>query len=137
MPPANPASVSGPGALSQRTDGGPTQPIRVAPGQPYGDRQQLEELQRAAPLPAAAQSAPGGGAQGISADAITPLSAPSQKPGEPVTAGVDIGAGPGTGAITALRSGPQRVSDVISKYVASDTSGRLADMYMELVNMGV
>ncbi len=53
-PPANPAAVSGPGALSQRTDGGPgskTQPIRVAAGGPFGERQELEEAQRAAPLP--------------------------------------------------------------------------------------
>ena len=52
--PANPAAVSGPGALSQRTDGGPgsdTQPIRVAAGGPFGSRQELEEAQRAAPLP--------------------------------------------------------------------------------------
>lgn len=52
--PAQPAAVSGPGALSQRTDGGPgsdTQPIRVAAGGPFGSRQELEEAQRAAPLP--------------------------------------------------------------------------------------
>lgn len=52
--PANPAAVSGPGALSQRTDGGPgskTQPIRVAAGGPFGSRQELEDAQRAAPLP--------------------------------------------------------------------------------------
>ncbi len=52
--PDRPAAVSGPGALSQRTDGGPgsdTQPIRVAAGGPFGSRQELEESQRAAPLP--------------------------------------------------------------------------------------
>lgn len=52
--PARPAAVSGPGALSQRTDGGPgsgTQPIRVAAGGPFGQRQELEEAQRQSPLP--------------------------------------------------------------------------------------
>lgn len=66
--PANPAPVSGPGALSQRTDGGPgseSQPIRVASGQPYGQRQALEGAQQAAPLPVAQTGgapSPGSGA---------------------------------------------------------------------------
>jgi len=53
--PANPAPVSGPGALSARTDGGPgsaTQPIRRIPGVDYGEQQALSEQQAAAPLPA-------------------------------------------------------------------------------------
>ncbi len=63
--PASPAAVSGPGALSERTDGGPgsdTQPIRVAAGGPFGSRQELEDAQRAAPLPdrSGSGAAPGG-----------------------------------------------------------------------------
>lgn len=53
--PDEPAPVSGPGGLSQRTDGGPgnaRQPIRVGPGNPHGERQEMEDMQRAAPLPA-------------------------------------------------------------------------------------
>jgi hypothetical protein len=53
-PPDRPAAVSLPGAASSRTDGGPgsaTQPIRVAAGQDFGDRQALEDQQRGAPLP--------------------------------------------------------------------------------------
>ena len=34
--PSNPAPVSGPGALSQRTDGGATQPATYISGLPYG-----------------------------------------------------------------------------------------------------
>lgn len=64
--PRRPAAVSGPGALSQRTDGGPgsdTQPIRVAAGGPFGQRQELEEAQRQSPLPdrQAPAAGPGGG----------------------------------------------------------------------------
>ena len=50
--PTNPAPVSGPGALSQRTDGGPSQPIREIPAEQYGDRQANADLQRAAPMAA-------------------------------------------------------------------------------------
>lgn len=59
--PANPAPVSGPGALSARTDGGPgskAQPIRVPTGGGYGEAGALEAQQRGAPLPA------GGGVPG-------------------------------------------------------------------------
>jgi hypothetical protein len=50
--PSNPAPVSGPGALSQRTDGGPSQPIREIPAEQYGDRKANADLQAAAPMAA-------------------------------------------------------------------------------------
>lgn len=49
--PRSPAPVSGPGALSRRTDGGPTQPVRSAPMDQHGERQQIENAQSAVPLP--------------------------------------------------------------------------------------
>lgn len=84
--PGNPAPVSGPGALSRRTDGGPTQPIRVAPGGEYGSRQEMQAIQGGADMQ-------GGG--GNTAP-VVPFDAPTQNPNEPVTAGAD--AGPGIGA---------------------------------------
>jgi hypothetical protein len=85
--PAKPAAVSGPSALSQRTDGGPgskTQPIRVASGQPYGDRQALVQAQQSAPLPVAPGGPPAGGSA-APAQAVMPdpnrLFAPSNRPG--------------------------------------------------------
>jgi hypothetical protein len=62
--PADPAPVSNPGS-GRRTDGGPgsaKQPIRVAPGQGYGQRQALEGQQQAAPLPVDQGPTAGGGA---------------------------------------------------------------------------
>lgn len=81
--PAHPAAVSGPGALSARTDGGPTsQPPMVATGGPYGSRSQMLDIQSGAPM------AGGGGS-------LPPLDAPTARPGEPVTAGADAGLGVG------------------------------------------
>lgn len=94
--PSSPAPVSGPGALSKRTDGGPSQPIRVPSGGAYGERQNLEQLQQAVPVAAS----PGGGGAApaapvdVTADLIG-LGEPSQRPDEPVTAGAAAGAGPG------------------------------------------
>lgn len=77
--PAKPAPVSGPGALSQRTDGG--QPIRVAPGGDYGSRKTLEAQQRAIPLPEA--GATGSTPRGRLSGPLPQLTAPPQIPGRP------------------------------------------------------
>lgn len=101
--PANPAPVSGPGALSRRTDGpqgGGSQPVRAPSGGKYGDRQALEQMQQAAPLSAS----PGGDVGApqpadISADVVG-LDAPSQMPDTPVTDGAALGDGAGTEALS-------------------------------------
>ena len=82
--PNNPAPVSGPGALSARTDGGAgssTQPIRRIPGQAYGEGKALVEQQQAAPLPAQQQVS------------IPNVFAPTVRPAEPITEGAMLGAG--------------------------------------------
>lgn len=84
--PSNPAPVSGPGALSRRTDGGPTQPTRVAPGGEYGSRQEMESIQSGAPMQ-------GGGGDTAPPPPTIPLDAESQAPNEPITAGADAGEG--------------------------------------------
>lgn len=85
--PSDPAPVSGPGALSRRTDGGPTQPVQIAPGGAYGDRKEMQSIQSGAPMA-------GGGPTPTPA----PFDSPSSRPDEPVTAGADAGAGIGPAA---------------------------------------
>jgi hypothetical protein len=97
--PGNPAPVSGPGALSKRTDGGPGQPVRAPSGGAYGDRQALEQMQQAAPLSAS----PGGDVGApqmadVGADVVG-FDQPTQQPDVPVTAGADLGEGPGAEAL--------------------------------------
>lgn len=84
--PANPAPVSGPGALSARTDGGPTsQPPMVASGGPYGSRAEMEGIQSGADMQ--------GGGGGNTAPTPPPLTAPTGNPDEPITSGVPVGPG--------------------------------------------
>jgi len=85
--PANPAPVSGPSALSQRTDGGPadTQAARYVSGLPFGEGQAFMADQQSA-------SMAGSGMMPEPAP-IVPLNAPTQRLNEPVTAGADAGAG--------------------------------------------
>jgi|SRR5579859_739309 len=105
-PPQNPAGVSGPGALSKRTDGGPAQALKDLPDAKYGENSQFQALQQGASL--SASPSPRGQSQPLdvgslppnpAAGQVTPLSAPSARPNEPVTAGAALGAGPGVSAI--------------------------------------
>jgi len=116
--PQKPATTpSLPGALSTRTDGpgsvASKQAQRYVAGMPsYGDGQDLMNLQAQAPMSAtrlggnapapsalAAAAQQGAQQQGGMAQQVTPLSAPTQRPEEPVTAGAPMGAGPGPEAI--------------------------------------
>lgn len=92
--PSKPAAASGPGSLSKRTDGG-VQPVRAGAGGDYGSRKELEDAQRAQPLPAEggpAGGAPGGGGGrgGVPEGGIF---GPSGRPDEPMTSGVPHGPG--------------------------------------------
>lgn len=86
------AGAAGPGKYSVRTDGlslGSTS---------YGEGVQTQAIKSGAPL---AKSPDVRGAQGSQVKAaasqspVTPLYAPSQRPEEPITAGIPMGAGPG------------------------------------------
>ena len=113
-PPRHPAPVSGPGALSQRTDG---QPVRVAPGGDYGDRQDLQRLQQAAPLATGTPPATSGGAPGLDLSQIVGLGEPSTSPDTPVTAGAAIGPGPGSEALGLPTSDKQAEGRALGKYL--------------------
>jgi hypothetical protein len=106
--PTRPAPVSGPGKLSKRTDGGPSnpgpkQPVRDVPGMPYGEGQELRTVQAGAPMSAApgpgGAPAPGPAVQPADLSGVTALDAPTSRPGEPVTAGANAGPGPGMDAL--------------------------------------
>ena len=99
--PGRPAPVSGPGQLSQRTDGGPQQVLSDVSGMAYGENQGMEDLQSAAPMSASGQATAratrrggaGRAAQGAAGMGGTPLMSPTQRPDEPITAGAPFGPG--------------------------------------------
>lgn len=91
--PAHPAPVSGPGAMSQRTDG---QPIATLTDAAYGEQKTYRDIQQGAPVASGAPSAGGGAAPtGDPLAALAGLDAPTQMPDQPVTAGAAAGDGPG------------------------------------------
>ena len=123
--PANPAPASGPGALSQRTDGSPTQPATYISGMPYGQGQQTYDNQVAAPM--AGNTVPQ--MEGIN---VTPLSAPTQFPDEPGTAGIDMGPGVGSSAMGLPMSKPS-VVNALQKLAMFDDSGE-AELILQQFN---
>jgi hypothetical protein len=90
-PQNNPANVSGTGGAGQSG--------RAASGYAYGMNKQINEQAASAPMAKAPR--PTAPAMNVSPTPrqVTPLTAPSMNPDEAITAGVDIGAGPGSEAL--------------------------------------
>lgn len=80
-----------------RIPAGPsTQPVRVATGQAYGAAGQQRAAQQAIPLPQApASGAPMPQGSGVMPGDLGPITAPSTRPGEPLTHGLPTGPGGG------------------------------------------
>ena len=74
---------SGPGKFSKRTD---RQGAKQLPNAAYGEQKQFQAEQAGAPMARTPNPM---------AD-VVPLTAPTRRPDEPVTAGVDAGPGPGS-----------------------------------------
>lgn len=126
--PENPAPSSGPGALSQRTDGGPAQGAKYMSGMPYG--QNTMEQQTAAPM--------SGGMPTPSMPAMempTPLMAPSTRPNEPVTSGINLGAGVGSEAMRLPNTEPN-ILEILKTIAANDPSGDTELLYRALEDSG-
>lgn len=125
--PTNPAPISGPGKFSQRTDGGPSvdnakQAARYISGGAYGEGKDLENLQTSAPM-SAAPSVPQENFNAMSLpplpEHIVPLSAPTQRPDEPITAGVPFGEGINTPSPITPLVDNQIQSDIVAQTIRS------------------
>lgn len=83
--PNNPAPVSGPGKMSQRTDGGPAdpQPQRHIPTDDWGGSTEMNDVQQGAPMAGGVVREP----------QPTRLDAPDDRPDLPVTSGANRGPG--------------------------------------------
>jgi hypothetical protein len=62
----------------------------------YGQNKAINEQRKAAPITPSAPTSQVGMARELVQEPLIPLDAPTQRPDEPITAGVDIGAGPGS-----------------------------------------
>lgn len=124
-PQNNPANISATGGNGQSGKG--TQAARYIPGLPYGQGQATMAQQNAAPMagPAATPSLP----------TVTPLTAPTERPQEPVTAGMDFGAGPGSEVLNLPQERP--LSEVLASMIPFDSTGDVQAIYDFAVSRGL
>jgi hypothetical protein len=129
--PANPAPVSGPGALSKRTDGGATEGMTQAPkymaGLGYGKGGNMEQQQGA---PIAGNDVPKFEAP------LVPLTAPTTRPQEPITDGVDFGPGRGSEATINIPTPQVNLTNTLRKLAQFDQSGDTELIYRRIADSG-
>ena len=114
--------VSGPGALSQRTD-----MMTASNPNVYGDRKATEELMAGAPM--AKQPAP-------RQPNVTGLFAPTEFPNEPVTSGSPLGAGPGPEALN-LPARSFNATQILGRLAQNDPSGEIEMILNDLNARGI
>jgi hypothetical protein len=125
------AGPSGPGKFSTRTD--------LPPSQEYGERKQMQEIVQGAPTATTRGSAdPALGRPRTALPEVTPLMAPSQRPDEPITSGIDLGAGPGSSALVGRSMyAEESLSQVLAQMLPYDTNGEIAALYEQAVSRGL
>lgn len=115
--------VSGPGALSQRTD-----MLTASDPNVYGDRKATEELMAGAPM-ARQQPMP-------AAPPITGLLEPTTRPNEPVTTGNPLGPGPGP-EILNLPARTFNPTEILTRLAQNDPTGEVEMVLRELNSKGI
>lgn len=128
--PENPAPSSGPGALSRRTDGGPAQGAKYMSGMPYGEN--TMDQQTAAPM---SGGLPMPSAPSVSMAMPTPLMAPTTRPNEPITSGINLGDGVGSEAMQLPNTTPT-ILEILKTIAANDPSGDTELLYRTLEDSG-
>jgi hypothetical protein len=128
------AGVSGPGKFSKRTDGLSFQSTEYGSG--------VENAANKAGAPLASTPDVRGITntelrQAVSAAAtpVTPLFAPSARPGEPITTGVDVGPGAGSSILGMAPTAP-KTSDTLAKLLPFDSTGEIAILYQQALARG-
>lgn len=121
--------VSGIGSMSERTDLNVSQqPARYISGMPYGQGQATYNQQTAAPM-AAVGEAP-------MLPEVTSLLAPTQRPNEPITSGVDFGPGANSNAIQLPNQEPTALA-ILRQIAMNDPSGETELIFQTFLERGI
>ena len=131
------AGVSGPGPYAKRTDVGTPEMKMGSIG--YGEGVETQAIKSGAPLGKTpdAVAEPQDRLRPAPASApVTELFAPTARPSEPITSGVDIGDGPGSEAMRRLPNPSYTIQDVIKNLIPYDPSGDAELIYRSLLDEG-
>jgi hypothetical protein len=125
------AGASGPGKFSKRTD-------MSFGSTSYGEGGETAALNTAAPKSKTRGVADDvGGRPSNPLTPVTPLFAPSQRPEEPITTGVDIGEGAGASSLMMQSQfADRKLSDVLAEMIPYDTTGEIQYLYQNALSRG-
>jgi hypothetical protein len=127
------AGASGPGKFSKRTD-------MSLGSTSYGEGQETAMLNTAAPKATTrgvADNVGGRPSNPVAQAPVTPLFAPSQRPEEPVTNGIDLGEGVGSSALMMQSQfADRRLSDILADMIPYDTTGEIQYLYQNALSRG-
>lgn len=131
--PMNPlAGVSGPSKYSVRTD-------KLELGSTaYGEGVETQAIKSGAPLAKTGDVRParaGDIREAATQAPVTELFAETTRPGEPITTGIDIGAGAPSQALM-MQKAVAKTSDTLAKMLPFDTDGSIAILYQQAVARG-
>ena len=123
------AGASGPGKFSKRTD-------MELGSQFYGD--DISQLNTAAIKSKTRGVADDvGGRPANPLTPVTPLFAPSQRPEEPITTGIDMGEGAGASSLMMQSQfADRKLSDVLAEMIPYDTTGEIQYLYQNALSRG-
>ena len=127
------AGASGPGKFSKRTD--------MALGSTsYGEGAETAALNTGAPKSKTrgiADDVGGRPSNPIAQAPVTPLFAPSERPNEPITNGIDVGPGAGSEALMMQSQfADRKLSDVLAEMIPYDTTGEIQYLYQNALSRG-
>ena len=125
------AGASGPGKFSKRTD-------MSLGSTSYGEGQETAALNTAAPKAKTrgiADDVGGRPANPVTQTPVTPLFAPTQRPDEPITTGIDLGEGAGSSALM-MSKASTKLSDSLAQMLPFDTTGEIAVLYQNALARG-
>ena len=126
------AGPAGPGKFSTRTD-------KLELGSTaYGEGVETQAIKSGAPLAKTGdvKGMPASEVRSVAQGPVTELYSPSERPDEPITAGIDMGDGPGSNALGTNRVS-ERLSDILATMLPYDTDGEIAILYQQAVARGL
>jgi len=131
--PMNPlAGASGPGKYAVRTD-------RLDMGSTsYGEGVETAAIKAGAPLAKTPDTRPTPASvvrEAAVAEEVVPLFAPSQRPNEPITAGIAMGGGVGPEGLMMAKQ-TTKTSDTLAKMLPFDTTGEIGILYQQALARG-
>ena len=128
------AGPAGPGKYSTRTDN-----LQMG-STAYGEGVETQAIKSGAPLSTTPDVNParaGDVREAAGQAPVTELFAPSQRPDEPITAGIDMGEGPGANAMMMRSQMTEKYSDTLAKLLPYDESGEIAILYQGMLARGL